>query len=455
MFSCALAIGLGGLFDAANPAVAVSPQGAAKVDPARDTSERGAVGVGDLVVARQDVALRFENKTVDHVQAGQVLRVLAISEDRYWVSRGLPGWVSAKSMIELEHAESFFESRIGRGGDSADYFARGAVRVAVGKAEEGVSDLRKAIEISGDRPGYLEQLGFAQLATREHQSASVTFSKAIQNDPKSASAWMGRGLFHYQAGRHQESYQDFYKAHQLVPDHAFPRKYLGVILHDRGQLVEARTQLEKAVKLDAFDAFSHKALGRLIFEQGDLPEALNEFSIALNLAPSDVEALTGRGVTRHAIGKELSGAAKDFQEALRLLDPAEHEAFLWSNLGQAQFELGDFTNARASLENAIRLDPKFAEARSHLAYLLAVQQPSVSDDLNEAKQHLRVVFAGQDAKTFWDYRALAAVNAAYGDFVRAARFQRLGEDSLKSHGPMRFVEASAETRKIYERKAKG
>ena len=221
-------------------------------------------------------------------------------------------------MIPLVDAEAYFSKPFATGAGARDYLSRGNVRIALGKHDEGIADLKKAVRMANDPSDYLESLGYAQLAAHDQPAAIETFSQSIEEDARSAPALMGRGLAYYQAGQNENAYRDLAKAIELQSQHAFPRKYIGALLHDLGKLDLARTQLDFAVKLDPYDVFIHKSLGRLMFDQADYAAALEEFSVAIKLDAKDIEAIVGRGVVKHAIGNDLAGAESDFTTASKL-----------------------------------------------------------------------------------------------------------------------------------------
>jgi len=330
--------------------------------------------------------------------------------------------------------------------------ARGTVRVALGKHAAGIADLQKALQMAGEPGDYLEPLAYAQLAANDQAAAIETFSRAIQDEPDSSPAWMGRGLAYYQVGQNEKAIADLSRAIELNPKHAFPRKYLGALYHDLGKLDVARQQLDMAVDLDSHDTFARKARGRLLFAQGDYPTALDDFAIAVKIDPTDIEAITGRGVVRHAIGNDLAGAEADFARAIELGDDSVENAFLWSNLGQVQMELGKQAESLGNLDRAIEIDPAFAEARSHRAYLLATMGATEGASIERARRDVIAAFATAEPKTFWDYRALGAVNAALGDFERAVRFQVRAEALVRQTGPARFVQRAVAARAAYEQR---
>ena len=403
----------------------------------------------DIVVAKRTLILRVDNRIVDKSGPGQVLKVQGLRGSKLWVSRGRPGWINASDVIALNQAEAFFQKPFATGASARDCLARGTVRVALGKHAEAIADLQKAVNMAGDSGEYLEPLGYAQLSGLQQAAAIETFSKALQDDPKSAPALMGRGLAFYQVGDYRKSQADLTRAVELEPEHAFPRKYLGVVLHDLNDLRGAKEQLSIAVKVDAHDAFIRKSLGRLQYDLGDLDSALTEFGIAIGLDETDIEAIVGRGVVLHAIGKNLKGAEEDFSRAIGLSTETVDNAYLWSNLGQVQGEMGKSTEAMRNLNKAVELDPNFLEARSHRAYQRVAENTS-KEEIEAAKADMRAVFASDDPRTFWDYRALAGVNAAIGDYSRAAYYQTQGEMRLRETGPRRFVKEAAELRVAYQ-----
>ncbi|QEG43616.1 tetratricopeptide repeat protein [Roseimaritima ulvae] len=407
--------------------------------------------VGDWVAVRRNATLIAAGQRVDQVTPGQVLRVLAVGKGQVWVSRGRPGWIATANLVVVAEANKLFEQATGRLG-ARDLLARGRVRLAAGKLEAGLVDLNRAAELASQNGEFLAPLGFGYLAAGHPETAIKVFSAALDKQPQSVEAWMGRGLAYSQTGNANNARSDFAQAIKLDPLHAFPRKHLGALLHDQGQLDAAEQALTKAIELDAHDGFARKAMGRLRFDQGNLEAARDAFSIAIKLDNKDTEALTGRGVVRHAMG-DLKAAEADYLAAIEAAEALPDNAFMWSNLGQVQMELGKFSEALKNLNKAIQLDPEFNEARSHRAFLLVTQpaaRQSATASVQQAAADMRQVFQSKAEKTFWDYRALAAVSAQRGDNARAAGYQAQAVEQVQQNGPKRFVEPAIEALKRYQ-----
>ncbi|WP_153556007.1 tetratricopeptide repeat protein [Roseimaritima sediminicola] len=411
-----------------------------------------AVEVGDWVAVQKDASLVASGRPVDRLLPGQVLQVLVVDQGRIWVSRGRPGWLDAGNVVPIAQAEQFFTQSLGIRQGPRGYLARGRVRLATGKVAEAMGDLRRAAELSGRDAEFLQSLGFGYLASGDQAAAIRQFSAAIAKQPKSPLGWMGRGFAYAESGQVQRAQADYNKAISLDPRHAFPRKHLAVLFHEAGRPEDARKMLEKAIELDTHDGFARKAMGRVLFDLGQLNAARDSFTIALQLDSDDREALTGRGVVRHAIG-DLPGAIADYTAAADDAPETADNAFLWSNLGQAQMEAGQLQAALVHLDRAVGLDPKFTDARAHRALLFATH-PEVAGSAGEAIQRAAADAAAITAvappESFWALRALAAVRAAEGDQAAAVELQQQAVEEVKRSGPARFVQPASDALKRYQ-----
>ena len=101
-------------------------------------------------------------------------------------------------------------------------------------------------------------------------------------------------------------------------------RWLGVFHLDRGDILSATRYFERAVAWDTNSAPSYHALAVALSLQGRNDEAVQELQIACRLAPRDAE--------------------------------------LKFKLGLALNEVGKLDQARAALEEAVKLDPQFAQA---------------------------------------------------------------------------------------------
>jgi poly(3-hydroxybutyrate) depolymerase/Tfp pilus assembly protein PilF len=130
----------------------------------------------------------------------------------------------------------------------------------------------------------------------------------------------------------------------------------GVKLHQSGDLAGAIAAYTKAIKSDPDkpDAYNNRGVAYLTLK--DYTAALADFSRSIELSPSS-EAYNNRG-NIYFSRKQFKEAISDFGESIKLKANAE----AYTNRGTAYEETGEDTLGLADLEQAIRLDEKFARA---------------------------------------------------------------------------------------------
>lgn len=163
----------------------------------------------------------------------------------------------------------------------------------------------------------------------------------------------------------------------------------------------AQQAFQKAVAIDGGILWGHYQLARVLFVEGKLREADVEINKELVYHPDNLRALYVRGLI-HAYSKDLPGAALDFEhftewapsewagyndlawilgqegkykEAKAALERGLHMAvgagenpWLWNNLGVQELNLGDYSGAIKSFENAQTFAAPLNEDSWKLAY---------------------------------------------------------------------------------------
>jgi Tfp pilus assembly protein PilF len=103
------------------------------------------------------------------------------------------------------------------------------------------------------------------LAVKYAQCASTSIHKAIELDPKSSLAYVGRGVGNYYlpaafGGGVELAIRDFQKAVQLNPKSSEAYLWLGIASRKAGRNAEARAALQKAVDLSPERVWARKQL---------------------------------------------------------------------------------------------------------------------------------------------------------------------------------------------------
>ncbi|TAM12231.1 MAG: type IV pilus biogenesis/stability protein PilW [Nevskiaceae bacterium] len=142
---------------------------------------------------------------------------------------------------------------------------------------------------------------------------------------------------------------------------------LGVSYAREGDLALARKKLEQAVRQRDDYAPAHVALAYVYAQTGAAAAAEQEYRRALKLAPNDPDTQNNFGAFLCANG-EGDKARAYFQRALANPDYATPAA-AWTNAGVCARKQKHDDVAQQDFTNALRADPKFAQAIEQLALL--------------------------------------------------------------------------------------
>lgn len=189
----------------------------------------------------------------------------------------------------------------------------------------------------------------------------------------------------------------------LVPDSSAVHNRLGVALEEEDDLEGAERELRDAARLDRQGHDAYVNLGRVLRRQGRHDDARMAFEIAVERAPTDPDALLGRGLARAATG-QVGDAESDFRRAAELapndaepllalgdlqrdlgavddavatyrqaIDREDADAASWLKLGNALALLEDYVGAEHAFEAALRRSPELAPAQNGLGASLMHQ----------------------------------------------------------------------------------
>ncbi len=155
-------------------------------------------------------------------------------------------------------------------------------------------------------------------------------------------------------------------------DHPEARVALGRALMAMDSLAAAERALGDAFDAHPGDAWAAYWLGLVRSRRGRAEAALGPLRRAVDLQPLLVEARIALGEALAAAGQTDAAVAQ--LEAAVATDSVHHPA-AWNNLGFVHLQAGRTQEAERALAAAVRLDPRFAEARVNLGsvYLLTEQ----------------------------------------------------------------------------------
>jgi tetratricopeptide (TPR) repeat protein len=169
---------------------------------------------------------------------------------------------------------------------------------------------------------------------------------------------------------------------------------------------------------------------------GDKKGAIEDLSQAIRINPNNVRAYSARGLNKAELG-DKQGAEADFKKSLSLnIDTQDYRAYV--NRGGVHSALGDKQGAIADLDQAIRLDPKFASAyvnRGTARSALGDKQGAIADydQAIHLDQKFTSAYAGRGIFRF----QLGDKQGAIADFDQAISLNPKHGDAYLSRGVVR------------------
>jgi protein O-mannosyl-transferase len=175
------------------------------------------------------------------------------------------------------------------------------------------------------------------------------------------------------SGNFPEAIFHYEETLRIDPGHSGAENNLGLALANSGQLAEAIPHYKRALTLRANYAAADLNLGNAWWGLGHNPEAIAAYQAALKLQPTYAAAWFNLGQSWSAISRWPEATAAlaqavhfqpDFPGARKSLAAARN------NWGIALYSSGNFPEAIAQFEQALKLDSGLAEAERNLAIVL-------------------------------------------------------------------------------------
>ncbi len=208
--------------------------------------------------------------------------------------------------------------------------------------------LAYALRYSGDR-------GDASWLKRADASSQV----ALSLDDQLALGYAAMSHVRGQQGRYEESLQLTQKAMQLDPSNLFALNSRGEVLMRMQQYAEAEQNIEIARNAHPTERIFVDQLGELHARKGDYIKAEQAFRYSIQLEPDAVYAYANLSAVLQRQGRD--------EEALQVLQrglQVRPSGVLYTNLGNALFNRGDYIGAAKAFEHAVS-----ASKGNNIAYL--------------------------------------------------------------------------------------
>ncbi|MGH9741748.1 MAG: tetratricopeptide repeat protein [Candidatus Acidiferrum sp.] len=251
-----------------------------------------------------------------------------------------------------------------------------------GKTPAAMVDLRRAAELDPDEDDYPFNLGLLALEAKDYSGAAEYFRDASGREPDNAEnrAWMILSLD--KAGKKAEADEERDTAAETFGPDALPAVNLGTKKDTLEHLERVTAEMDTtALRLEIVSAGSsanqteaadtpaaHIRRGRQELSAGRVDAAETEFSAALAADSASASAHNGLAEIYRRRGK-LDDSAKELQASLNIRD----SAVVRTTLARIYLEQKKPDLARTEVERALKLAPKYADAKQLLDNLQKVK----------------------------------------------------------------------------------
>ena len=188
---------------------------------------------------------------------------------------------------------------------------------------------------------------------------------------KASSAAFAAGLKDFEAGRTDKAEAGFSSCLAKFPEHAYARYYLANILYGRGEFPAALKQMELSVnRLDLMKALGERADQLKAEKLGDVQRSLD--AMWESAARSEQPCRNRRSIEfdkREAQDESLKAETAAAERAAAFTRIKAHYTYFMGNI---LFRLQRVPEAFRSYEEAVRLDPRHADAYNNLVAICFV-----------------------------------------------------------------------------------
>ena len=318
---------------------------------------------------------------------------------------------------ELETARAEVERALAaRPADAAWRNRQSMLLLATRQYPQAQAALEALIAEGHGNPVVRYNLAYALFAQGQLEPASALLEPLLaQTDESVGLAWTLWLRCQHRLDRLKEAVDAFAAAlatQRPMPPDAFGAASLMAL--DEARLDEARAWSERALRgrTDQLEALATR--GTLALAEQDAPSSLRWFDAALRVNPKDGRTWSGVAFAR-MLQMDFAGAQDAFRKAVANLPG---HVGTWVGFGWCQFLANRIDDARASFEEALRLDRNFAESHGGMAVVLA-KMGETQRARNEIEIALRL-----DPKSLSARYAEAMLNGQTSDpkaFLRMAR----------------------------------
>ncbi len=219
-----------------------------------------------------------------------------------------------------------------------------------GQLEAAEKIYRAILQKQPDQPDALHLLGLIAHQVGRNDEAVILIEKAIRNLPRNPHFYFNLGIISEARGDHAGAAKAYIQAVQLKSDHT--------------------AALKNLLRIHPNFAEAHFNLGNVLAQQGHCAEAIQCYQKAIEFKPDYAAAYNNLGSLIEQTHKDIETAYAHYQRAIAIND---RFADAYNNLGVVCQTMGRYQEADAYYSKALVIDPQNADVRFKKAMLMLLQ----------------------------------------------------------------------------------
>lgn len=239
----------------------------------------------------------------------------------------------------------------------ADQYVAAVATLKKGDQEKAIAQLEEAVVLNPSLRMARMTLGELYVARKEYEKAIPQLEVATELDPYTLRNHYNLGLSYQLLNRMQESAHAYLRGLKIAPDDFKSNMNLGLVYFALNELDPAIYYLEKATRIEPANPRAWSNIGVVYDARGNLVFAEASYRKALELDPNAESTLIN--LSGNLINQKRGADAVTVAQRLVAVNGSPLSK---KRLGDAYVAAGDWDQAAAAYDSAMKADPRFTPA---------------------------------------------------------------------------------------------